>query len=128
MGVSEPAVVLIVDDEPGVRRLVSAILQRTGYAVLEAADGPEAEHVAAAYDGDIHVLLTDIVMPGIRGPELAARLRTLRPTIRVVYMSGFRDASALHDVERGEALFVQKPFLRATLLKAVRRVVPAGTV
>jgi PAS domain S-box-containing protein len=116
-----PVTVLVADDEPGVRHLASAMLRRSGYSVLEAADGKEAERVAVEYEGDIHVLLTDIVMPGFRGPELAQRLRKLRPSIRVVYMSGFRDTERLADVERGEAAFLAKPFVRAALLGAISR-------
>ena len=66
----------------------------------------EAERVAGEHTGDIDVLLTDIVMPGIRGPELADRLRSMRPMLRVVYMSGYRDTETLADVERGEAVFL----------------------
>jgi FixJ family two-component response regulator len=61
-------------------------------------------------------------MPGVRGPELAARLRTARPALRVVYMSGYRDTEPLADVERGEAVFLAKPFARAALLGAITRV------
>ena len=114
--------VLVVDDEPGVRHLASAMLRRSGYAVVEASDGVEAERVAGEHAGHIDVLLTDIVMPGMRGPELANRLRSMRPMLRVVYMSGYRDTEALADVERGEAVFLAKPFLRAALLGAITRV------
>jgi PAS domain S-box-containing protein len=114
--------VLVVDDEAGVRHLASAMLRRSGYKVLEASDGMEAERVASEHKGGIHVLLTDIVMPAMRGPELAARLRGARPLIRVVYMSGFRDTEPLADVECGEAVFLPKPFLRAELLEAINRV------
>jgi two-component system cell cycle sensor histidine kinase/response regulator CckA len=114
--------VLVVDDEPGVRHLASAMLRRSGYTVVEAQDGVEAERVAGEHQGDIDVLLTDIVMPGIRGPELAERLRGVRPTLRVVYMSGYRDTEPLADVERGEAVFLAKPFVRAALLGAITRV------
>jgi PAS domain S-box-containing protein len=117
-----PLTVLVVDDEPGVRHLASAMLRRSAYTVLEAVDAKEAERVASEHAGDIHVLLTDIVMPGIRGPELAKRLRVIRPSMRVVYMSGFRGAEPLADVERGEAVFLEKPFMRAALLGAISRV------
>jgi len=64
-----PLTVLVVDDDPGVRNLASAMLRRSGYTVIEAADGTEADQIAIQHDGEIHVLLTDIVMPGVRGPS-----------------------------------------------------------
>ncbi len=117
-----PLTILVVDDEPGVRHLASAMLRRSGYTVIEANDGQEADRVASEHVGDINVLLTDIVMPGLRGPELAARLRGKRPSVRVVYMSGFRDTEPLADVQRGEALFLAKPFQHAALLGAITRI------
>jgi len=114
-----PLTVMVVDDEPSVRHLASAMLRRSGCTVIEASDGLQAERTAAEHKEDINVLLTDIVMPGMRGPELAARLRSARPMLRVVYMSGFRDTEPLADVERGEAVFLAKPFLRAALLSAI---------
>jgi PAS domain S-box-containing protein len=117
-----PLTVLVVDDDSGVRNLASAMLRRSGYTVIEAADGTEGEQIALQHDGEIHVLLTDIVMPGLRGPELAKRVRAFRPSTRVVYMSGFRDTEPLADVDRGEAVFLEKPFMRVALLGAVSRV------
>ena len=114
--------VMVVDDEPAVRHLASVMLRRSGYAVIEASDGAEAERMAGEHKNGIDVLLTDIVMPGMRGPELAGRLRDAHPMLRVVYMSGFRDTEPLADVERGEALFLPKPFVRAALLDAITRV------
>ncbi len=122
-----PLTVLVVDDDAGVRHLVTAMLRRSGYTVIEACDGAEAEQIAIAHDGEIHVLLTDVVMPGIRGPELAKRVRSVRPSTRVVYMSGFRDTEPLADVDRGEAVFLEKPFVRAALLGAVSRVAAPST-
>jgi DNA-binding NtrC family response regulator len=104
------------------------MLRRAGYTVVEASDGVAAEGVAAAHAGHIDILLTDIVMPGARGPELADRLRLARPGLRVVYMSGFRDTASLVDVERGEAIFLAKPFVGSALLGAIRRAAPAGTL
>ena len=118
--------VLVVDDEPGVRHLASAMLRRAGYAVLEAEGAADAESVAAAHDGRIDILLTDVVMPGARGPELATRMRDALPHLRVVYMSGFRDTAALADVERGDAVFLEKPFLGSSLIGAVKRAAPLG--
>jgi PAS domain S-box-containing protein len=114
--------VLVVDDEPGVRHLASVMLRRSGYNVIEASNASEAERVAAEHVDQVDVLLTDIVMPGMRGPELAQRMRDARPLLRVVYMSGFRATEPLADVERGEAVFLEKPFLRAALLEAIGRV------
>src|ERR1051325_3190418 len=74
-----PLTVMVVDDDPGVRHLASAMLRRAGYTVIEASDAAEAERLADEQTSAIDVLLTDIVMPGIRGPELAQRLRTSRP-------------------------------------------------
>ena len=110
---------MVVDDEPGVRHLAAAMLRRAGYTVIEAGDAAEAERLADEQTSAIDVLLTDIVMPGIRGPELAQRLRTSRPMLRVVYMSGYRDTEPLADVQRGEAVFLAKPFVREALLGAV---------
>ena len=114
-----PLTVMVVDDEPGVRHLAAAMLRRAGYTVIEAGDAAEAERLADEQTSAIDVLLTDIVMPGIRGPELAQRLRTSRPMLRVVYMSGYRDTEPLADVQRGEAVFLAKPFVREALLGAV---------
>ena len=114
--------VLVVDDEPAVRHLASLMLRRAGYSVIEAPGAAEAERLAAEHSGAIDVLLTDIIMPGMRGPELAQRMRSTRPTLRVAYMSGFRDAEPLADVARGEAVFLEKPFVRAALLEAISRV------
>jgi CheY-like chemotaxis protein len=123
-----PPTVLVVDDEPSVRTLAAAMLRRAGYTVVEASDGVDAERVAAAHPGRLDILLTDIVMPGVRGPELADRLRLARSGLRVVYMSGFRDTASLADVERGEAIFLAKPFVGSALLGAIRRAAPAGTL
>jgi PAS domain S-box-containing protein len=122
-----PLTVLVVDDDAGVRHLACAMLRRSGYTVIEAGDGTDAEQIAIAHDGEIHVLLTDIVMPGIRGPELAKRIRAVRPSMRVVYMSGFRDTEPLADVDHGEAVFLEKPFMRAALLGAISRVAAPST-
>ena len=114
--------VMVVDDDPGVRNLASAMLKRSGCAVIEASDGADAERIATAHRGGIDVLLTDIVMPGIRGPDLALRLREVRPGMRVVYMSGFRDTEPLADVDSGDAVFLPKPFVRSTLLEAIGKI------
>jgi PAS domain S-box-containing protein len=116
--------VLLVDDEDTVRRIAQRVLEADGYTVLSAGDPHEALALAARRD-PIHVLLTDVVMPGMSGPKLAQRLKVLRPELRVVYMSGYPDSvTGSHGVLEPGTVYVQKPFvpadLRAKLRQAVR--------
>jgi two-component system cell cycle sensor histidine kinase/response regulator CckA len=114
--------VLLVEDETIARRPLRQILEASGYDVLEAADGENALAVAAAHDGRIDVLVTDVVMPELGGPELAQRLLEERPAVKVVYMSGYLDRAAdlLAESGNGYAL-LQKPFAPAALTYAVAR-------
>jgi CheY-like chemotaxis protein len=112
--------VLLAEDEPALRRLVVLMLQEHGYEVLEAANGGEALELAERHDGPVELLLTDVVMPAITGPELAKRLRGVRPGINVLFMSGYNDRrSARHDVEQGEVGVLLKPFTPDELLARV---------
>ena len=111
--------VLVVEDEEAVRQLAVESLQRQGYRVLESSSGEEAIKVAARYDGTIHLLLTDVVMPGIKGPELASQLRALRPGVRVLLMSGYA-ADIVTGDDLNDASLVSKPFTPASLSRAVR--------
>ena len=81
--------ILVVDDEPGVRSLAREALELSGYHVIDAADAEEALRVEALFGEPIHLLLTDIVMPGLSGPALAERFRSRRPHAKVLYMSAF---------------------------------------
>jgi two-component system, cell cycle sensor histidine kinase and response regulator CckA len=113
--------VLVVEDEPGVRSLLRATLQRLGYTVLEAQHGPEAQEVSRGFAGTVHLLLTDTVMPHMRGPELAQRLVEARRGLRVLYTSGYTDdAVARHGVLRAGIPFLQKPFTTLGLALKVR--------
>ncbi len=112
--------VLVAEDEEGVRWLAVETLERAGYAVLKAASGEEALRVADAYDGTIHALLTDVVMPGIKGPELARRLRLARPSIRVLLMSGYA-ADVVTKDDLTDAALLSKPFSPSALKTAVRQ-------
>jgi PAS domain S-box-containing protein len=122
--------VLLVEDDEHVRVLARAILRRCGYAVLEAQGGGDALLLCEQHAGAIDLLLTDVVMPRMRGPELAARLRPLRPAMRVLYMSGYTDDAALRDgVLDATIRFVQKPITPEALARAVREALdgpPAG--
>jgi len=111
--------VLVVEDEDGVRELASEFLESAGYAVLTAKDGTEALAIAEQSDEPIHLLLTDVVMPKMRGPELAKRLKGLRTRLRIVYMSGYLEYNRGNDDFLEEGFFLQKPFSRDTLVLKV---------
>ncbi len=121
--------VLLVEDEPGVRRLVNETLRLHGYTVLEARHGIEALLTGAKHAGPIHLLLTDVVMPQMSGPEVAEKLATVRPEVKVLYMSGYPDHPAFSkggiDTEHS---FLQKPFTPTTLAQKVREVLDGSKV
>ena len=115
------ATILVAEDEDGVRELVVGALKRRGYRVLSASSGEEALKVASAYDGAIHLLVSDVVMPGLKGPELADRLRAIRPGLRVLLMSGYA-AEVVTPTDLKEAILLSKPFSPAALIKVVRAI------
>jgi two-component system, cell cycle sensor histidine kinase and response regulator CckA len=110
--------VLIVEDEETVRHLARRFLAASGYQVLTAANGGEALLTCERHPGPIHLMLTDVVMPQMSGPELAERLRRIRPDMRVLYMSGYAGTV----IEEGSQL-IEKPFTGPDLLRRVRRVI-----
>ncbi|MBA3841127.1 MAG: response regulator [Actinobacteria bacterium] len=113
--------VLLVEDDPGVRALVEDILTERGYNVLSAATPSEAIEVAAAYDEEIQLVVTDVVMPAMNGRQLAERLEAVRPSIRVLYMSGYTsDAIIARGVLPSGMRFLQKPFTASQLAANVR--------
>jgi PAS domain S-box-containing protein len=115
--------VLLVEDEEAVRELTGMILKANGYVVLPAPSALEAEHFAANHGGEIHLLLTDIMMPGTSGRELARRIIARHPRIRVLYMSGYTDnVLAQGGVLEEGVSFLQKPFTPAALAQKVRDV------
>ncbi len=115
--------VLVVEDEPVVRELAAKILRRRGYTVLDAPGGPAALQLAKDHQGTIHLLLTDVVMPEMGGPEVAQRLRAARPGTRVLYMSGYTDDAILkHGALDASTPFLQKPFTPWGLAARVRDV------
>jgi CheY-like chemotaxis protein len=115
--------ILVVEDEEDVRELIQTVLREKGYEVIVSEDPQHAERAAAQFGGEIHLLLTDMVMPGISGRELATRISARRQDIRVLYMSGYTDnvITAGGMLEKGLA-FLQKPFSPATLVQKVREV------
>jgi two-component system, cell cycle sensor histidine kinase and response regulator CckA len=113
--------ILLVEDEESLRTLTRTMLEQSGYAVLQAASGLEAIEVARNHAGPIDLLLTDIVMPGINGRELARNLTQVRPGIKVVYMSGYSGFTN-RGLDAKEDVLISKPFTRDTLLGKLRDV------
>jgi len=119
--------ILLVEDEQIVRSLARRVLTQQGYTVLEAPAGAEALAVSDAHAGEIHLLLTDVVMPGIGGRELARQLAERRPRARVLYLSGYSDdAIVRHGLLDPGTFFLQKPFTPQALTRKVRQVLDAG--
>ena len=117
---------LLVEDEEGVRTFARRALEDKGYRVLMAASGTDAIGVARRFDGRIHVLLTDVVMPGLSGRELAEQLVAERPDVRVIYTSGYTDDETVrHGVREAETAFLQKPFTPEQLGRRIREVLDA---
>ncbi|MGH9864296.1 MAG: ATP-binding protein, partial [Candidatus Acidiferrales bacterium] len=117
-GCARSETVLIVEDEEAVRELASEFLKTAGYNVLSAENGADALAIAEQIENPIHVLVTDIVLPKIRGPELAERLKQLRPEIKIVYMSGYLEYDKKAEFLE-EGLFLQKPYTRDALVGKV---------
>jgi CheY-like chemotaxis protein len=116
------ATLLVVDDEPSVRSLTARYLRNAGHEVAEARDGREAWAWLRRVEWDVDVVLTDVVMPGLTGTELAALVRERCPDLPVVLMSGFSDDDLLaRGLRLSHGLLLTKPFTEATLLTRVRQ-------
>ena len=115
--------ILLVEDEDSVRRLASEILQMNGYKVFEARRGSEAIEICEREHGPINMMVTDVVMPRMSGPQLADHLAEVRPRMKVLYMSGYTDSSIInHGVLESSTAFLQKPFTPSSLLNKVREI------
>jgi len=120
--------ILVAEDELGVRTLVCDTLAQLGYTVLQAGDGRDALR-ALEQHGPVHVLLTDVIMPVMGGPELAKRVRLLMPGTKVVYMSGYTDDTlAFYGLPQPDTSYIQKPFTPAALAEKLRQVLTSGTL
>jgi len=119
--------ILLVEDEESLRKLADMFLRGSGYHVLTAADGAQALQVARQYAGPIHLLLTDVVMPGINGRVLAERLAPSQPGMRILYVSGYTDSFiAGHGVLEAGAHLLHKPFTEESLTRKVRELLDAN--
>ena len=118
--------ILLVEDEANLRYLARQYLEKQGYKVIEAADGAVAMQIAVAHEATIHLLLTDVIMPGMNGRELAQRISEIRPNVKILYMSGYTENVIGHDgtLDAGVRL-LQKPFNLRDLKSKVREVLDA---
>ncbi len=123
---TEPTI-LLVEDEPVVRDVTRAVLEHAGYRVLEC-NGPEEALLAGRdHRGRIDLLLTDVVMPGMNGAELAQRLQNLQPGLTAIFMSGYADRDVLHNVLHDDRTnYIQKPFTINVLLSRVAAALRTG--
>ena len=120
--------ILIVEDEEAVRELIQTVLTEKGFDVIVSLDPQHAEKIASEFAGEIHLLLTDMVMPGMSGRELAERISAKRRDIRVLFMSGYTDNVITSGGMLQEGLaFLQKPFSPAALVQKVREVLSQTT-
>ena len=119
--------VLLVEDEPLVRGLFRQYLSERAYIVLEAGNAAEALAIAAAHGGRIDLLVTDVVIPGMSGVQLAARLQTTQPGLLVLYVSGYADSASHAEIVRNQAAYLQKPVAREALLAKVRQLLDAAS-
>jgi PAS domain S-box-containing protein len=115
--------ILVVEDQQAVRKYTRSVLKRYGYDVIEACDGDEATTKAAQYDGEIRLLVTDVIMPGMNGKQLSERLRKVRPNLKVLFISGYTaDIIAERGVLDRSVAFLHKPFGPEDLAAKVREV------
>jgi two-component system, cell cycle sensor histidine kinase and response regulator CckA len=123
MGAGSPTTILVVDDQRPVRALVKSVLEKHGYAILEAVSGEQALELLTQGPSDVALVITDIVMPGMSGVDLATRLQQLNPTLPVLLMTGFTDEDA-------EALqqfaCIRKPFQPGELVRRVAELLEPG--
>lgn len=116
--------VLVVEDKASMRALAARILRNRGYTVLEASDGKDALNVTQGHTGEIHLVITDVIMPGMSGKDLVSELKVARPNIKSLYVSGYTDNAIVHHgVLDSNVAFLQKPFSVDGLLRKVREVI-----
>ena len=114
--------IILAEDEEAIRSLIAKMLEDSGYRVITASDGEAALAAARATNGPIDLILTDVVMPRLSGPETVRRLREYRPDMKVIFMSGYSDETSLRAmVTNTKAEILEKPFTRQLMLSAIRK-------
>ena len=120
--------ILLVEDDKQVRELTHSVLAGSGYSVLVAENGPTVEKICEQHKNDIDLLLTDVVMPGISGREVAKQVTARWPNVKVLFMSGYTENSIIHHgVLDDGTFFLAKPFTPSALTNKVREVLDHGT-
>ena len=119
------ATILVAEDAESIRKMVCAMLGQAGHRCVEAGDGEEAYRLVHGAPGVVDLVLTDVMMPNMDGPELARRVSRLRPDLRVLFMSGYSDDPVVRSIERSTSLFLAKPFTSGALLEKVRAILDA---
>ena len=118
---------LVVEDQKGVRDLVKNTLEDIGYVVLTAEDGEEAIERVSELDGRVDLMVTDVIMPRLGGPETVRRMRDEHPDLKVVYVSGYSEEDlGMHDLAEANTLFLRKPFGLEELCRAVQSLLEDG--
>ncbi|SPE36266.1 hypothetical protein SBA3_240005 [Candidatus Sulfopaludibacter sp. SbA3] len=114
--------ILVAEDEPALRKKVCEMLENAGYQVLAGKDVDEVIQIAMHHKGPLDLLLTDVVMPDLSGPQLAQHLQTLYPQMKVLYMSGYPSPRQRNAALASDAEFIQKPFTKQKVLRRLREV------
>jgi len=118
--VNRPPTVLLVEDDAGVRKWIHEELEKLGYNLLQAGDGADALVIAELHRGPIDIVVTDVVMPRVDGPELVKALVTLRPDVKVLYISGYPEAFLRKSTRQPtDDNYLQKPFDMSTLIARI---------
>lgn len=121
-----PPVILLVEDESIVREVTREVLERAGYHVLPSSGPEEALRMANEHPGRIGLLLTDVIMPGMNGTDLACRLQSMRPDLITVFMSGYAENDVLRNMRRQSVMHIQKPFTVEVLLSRIAEALGTG--
>jgi CheY-like chemotaxis protein len=122
-----PQVILLVEDESIVREVTREVLEHAGYHVLPSSGPEEALRMADQHEGQIGLLLTDVIMPGMNGADLAERLQSMRPDLITVFMSGYAESDVVRNMRRQSVIHIEKPFTVDVLLSRIAEALGAGT-
>jgi CheY-like chemotaxis protein len=121
--------ILLVEDETALRNLARLVLAKQGYTVLEATNGRHGLQIGKQHAGTVHLLITDVIMPLMGGPELVEKLAPLRPDMKVLFMTGYTDSTVVRSgVSTGTMVVIQKPFTPDQLTAKVREVLDAAAL